>query len=120
MAAPHELGRRGEDLAAEWLQERGWELLERNFRLGHKEIDIVARRDDLVAFVEVKTRAGLGWGHPFESITRAQRREIARVATAWIDRHGPRGCLYRFDAIAVLWAAGREPVVEHLEGAWRL
>lgn len=120
MGAPHELGRRGEMLAAQWLEERGWEILTRNFRLGHKEIDIVARQGSVVAFVEVKTRTGLGFGHPLEAITRAKRREIARVATTWMARHGERGDLYRFDAIAVLWADGEPPVVEHLEDAWRL
>lgn len=95
-------------------------ILCRNFRLGHKEIDIVARRGRVVAFVEVKTRTGLGYGHPLEAITRAQRREIARVATTWMARHGGRGDLYRFDAIAVLWAGGEQPLIEHVEDAWRL
>jgi len=120
MSSPHELGRRGEDLAVEWLEARGWTVLARNFRLGHKEIDIVARRGDLVAFVEVKTRAGLGFGHPLEAITRAKRREIERVATAWIARHGRHTDLYRFDAIGVVWADGASPAIEHLEGAWVL
>jgi putative endonuclease len=120
MAGPHDLGRRGEALAAVLLQERGWTILARNFRLGHKEIDLVARRDGIVAFIEVKTRAGMGYGHPLEAITRAQRLEIAQVARAWIARHGRGGELYRFDAIAVLWQAGTSPIVEHLEDAWRL
>jgi putative endonuclease len=113
------LGPRGEALAADYLCARGWTILARNFRLGHKEIDIVARRGDLVAFVEVKTRSGRGYGHPLEAITSAKRREIALVARAWTARHGARGDLYRFDAVAVLWE-GPTPIVEHVEGAWQL
>ncbi len=119
MAESHDLGRRGESLAAAILQERGWAILARNFRLGHKEIDLVARRGPIVAFIEVKTRAGLRYGHPLEAITRAQRTEIARVAGAWIARHGRRGDVYRFDAVAVLWQDNAPPTVEHLEDAWR-
>ena len=63
------LGDRGEALAAEHLVRGGWTVLHRNVRLGHKEIDLVARRGEVVAFVEVKTRGGLGYGHPLESIT---------------------------------------------------
>lgn len=120
MAESHELGRRGEELAAALLQERGWAILDRNFRFGHKEIDLVARLGRLVAFVEVKTRRGLDYGHPMEAIGRLQRREIARVARAWIARHGRRGDLYRFDAISVLLQDGRLPQVDHLEDAWRI
>lgn len=119
MGAPYELGRRGEALAAELLQRRGWTILARNFRLGHKEIDLIARKAEVVAFVEVKTRAGPGFGHPLEAITRAKRAEIERVARAWIVRHGRAGELYRFDAIAVLWNGRGAAAVEHVEDAWR-
>lgn len=114
------LGDRGEELAARHLEAGGWIVLHRNFRMGHKEIDLVARRGEVVAFVEVKTRAGLGYGHPLEAITWKKRREIGRVAMAWIDRHGRPGDTYRFDAVAILVEAGREPAIEHVEDAWRL
>jgi putative endonuclease len=113
------LGDRGEEIAARHLARAGWTVTHRNFRLGHKEIDLVARRGEVVAFVEVKTRAGLGYGHPLEAITARKRREIAQVATAWIERHGAPGDVYRFDAVAVL-VRGGEPEVEHVEDAWRM
>lgn len=118
MGRSHDLGRRGEAFAAAWLERRGWSIVARNHRLGHKEIDLVVRRGSVVAFVEVKTRAGAGWGHPLEAITRAQRTEIERVARVWIERHGRPADIYRFDAIAVVWQGGR-PSVEHVEDAWR-
>ncbi|MBI4546305.1 MAG: YraN family protein [Gemmatimonadetes bacterium] len=116
----HVLGRRGEALAASELRRRGWRILARNFRLGHKEIDLVVRRGEVVAFVEVKTRAGLGYGHPLAAITRAKRQEIERVARAWVARHGRPGDMYRFDAVAVLLLPGGSCVIEHCEDAWRL
>ena len=114
------LGDRGEALAAKHLERAGWVIADRNFRVGHREIDLVARRGEVVAFVEVKTRAGLGYGHPLESITARKRREVQQVAAAWVERHGREGDVYRFDAVSVLVRAGGEPVVEHVEDAWRM
>ena len=114
------LGDRGEELAAQHLARAGWTVTHRNFRLGHREIDLVARRGEVVAFVEVKTRSGLGYGHPLEAITAKKRREIERVAAVWIDRHGRPDDVYRFDAVAVLVEGGGEPRVEHVEDAWRM
>jgi len=115
------LGDRGEAMAARYLEERGWTVLHRNFRMGRKEIDLVARRHEVVAFVEVKTRAGLGYGHPLEAITWKKRREIQQVATAWVSRFGQLAESYRFDAIAILVrAGGGEPLIEHVEDAWRM
>lgn len=112
------LGDRGEALAAAYLERAGWTIVVRNFRMGRKEIDLVARRGEVVAFVEVKTRAGTGFGHPLEAITWKKRREIHQVASAWIDRFGSPGYTYRFDAVAVL-VRGATESVEHVEDAWR-
>lgn len=120
MARGHELGRAGEALAARWLQARGWRVLARNYRLRHAEIDLVIRRGRTVAFVEVKTRSGTGFGHPLESVHRAKRGEIRRVALHWIQLHGREGDHYRFDAVAIHWTPGEEPALEHVPEAWRL
>jgi putative endonuclease len=114
------LGDRGERLAAEHLEHAGWSVLARNFRVGHREVDLVARRGEVVAFIEVKTRAGLGYGHPLEAITALKRREIQRVAQVWVERHGREGDVYRYDAVSVLIIAGGEPMIEHVEDAWRM
>lgn len=107
-------------MAAGFLADRGWVILHRNYRIGHREIDLVARCGEVVAFVEVKTRGGMGYGHPLEAITRKKRREIQQVAAAWIETHGRPDDVYRFDAIAILLPAGGHPVIEHVEDAWRL
>jgi putative endonuclease len=114
------MGDRGERMAAEHLERAGWTVLARNFRVGHREVDLVARRGEVVAFVEVKTRAGLGYGHPLEAITARKRREIQLVAQLWVERHGRPGDVYRYDAIAVLLPTGGEPSIEHVEDAWRM
>ena len=114
------MGDRGEQLAAAFLAKRGWVVLHRNYRLGRREVDLVARRSEVVAFVEVKTRGGFGYGHPLQAITRKKRREIQQVAAAWIKAHGLPGDVYRFDAVAILLPAGGEPAIEHVEDAWRI
>jgi len=119
MAALHRFGVRAEDLAAHHIRTRGWRILERNWRFHHKEIDIVAERHGVVAFVEVKARSADGWGHPLESITWAKRRDLATAARGWIAAHGHHGQSYRFDAVVVVRGAGRT-AVEHFEDAWRL
>ncbi|HEX6926420.1 MAG TPA: YraN family protein [Longimicrobiaceae bacterium] len=112
------LGDRGEALAAERLEAEGWQILDRNYRVGRREVDLVARRGEVVAFVEVKTRRSGRFGHPLEAITRHKQREIAAVADAWIAAHGRAGEVYRFDAIAITFAPDTSPRVEHLEDAW--
>jgi putative endonuclease len=114
------LGDRGERIAAAFLAARGWVVLHRQYRLGHREIDLVARRGEVVAFVEVKTRGGTGFGDPLEAITWRKRREIQRVALAWIDRFGRPGDVYRFDAVGILLPAGGAPRIDHVEDAWRV
>jgi putative endonuclease len=115
----HELGRTSETLACSFLKARGWRILERNYRAGHKEIDIIASRGGTVAFIEVKARAGNAWGHALEAITWAKRREIAHVARTWIGTHPAAAKEYRFDAIAITWR-GTSYLIEHVENAWTL
>jgi putative endonuclease len=119
MAESHRFGRRAEGLAAQYLRSRGWRILDRNWRFHHKELDLVAERDGLIAFVEVKARGPGTWGHPLDAITAAKRKELVRAARGWIARHGRREQSYRFDAVVVM--AGRDrTLVEHIEGAWQL
>lgn len=119
MAESHEFGKRGEQLAASYLEGRGWRVVERNWRYHHKEIDLVARRGREVAFVEVKTRGAGAWGHPLESITAAKRRDLRTAALGWITLRGRPGESYRFDAVVVERDASGTRV-EHVADAWQL
>ena len=114
---PHALGRFGETRAREYLVARGWTIEAANYRFGRREVDLVARRGNLVAFVEVKTRAGAGYGSPEEAVTRLKRREIELVAQEYLVRHRLDDVDVRFDVLAVTLEHGVR--VEHLEDAWR-
>ncbi len=85
------LARRGEDIAAAYLKSRGLEILARNWRAGHRELDIVVLDGRVVAFVEVKARRG-GPQHPLEAITRAKRRDVRTLRFS--ERHSSLvGCV---------------------------
>lgn len=118
MARKDELGRRGEDLAARFLEDAGYRLIERNWRCRQGEIDIVAERDDTIVFVEVKTRSSLAFGHPFEAITASKLSRLRGLAGAWCAEHSPSATRIRVDAIAVLAPRGRRPEIEHLLGVF--
>lgn len=112
------LGRRGEDLAAAYLEDRGWTVLARNYRAGPREIDLVAARGGVVAFVEVKARATSSGGTPLEPIRALKRRAVESAARRWILENGRPGVTYRFDAVAVRIRGPRHEI-EHVPDAWR-
>jgi putative endonuclease len=114
---PHALGRMGEARAQHYLVSHGWTILASNYRFGRREVDLIVRRGGLVAFVEVKTRAGSGFGAPAEAVTRLKRREIEIVAQQYLTRHGLVDVDVRFDVVAI--TVGRQVRVEHIEDAWR-
>lgn len=116
-----ELGRAGEDEAVRYLKARGWTILGRNVRAGRGEVDVIAMRSGVLAFMEVKCRRGLGFGHPLDAITASKQRGIARVARRWLEgRSLPPGTTLRFDAVAVQWSEEGLPRVTHVPDAWRL
>jgi putative endonuclease len=115
----HRFGAAGERLAERWLRMHGWRVLERRYRSGHRDIDLVAERDGLVAFVEVKARAGTRFGDPVEAVNWKKRQELVRSASVWIDRHGRPGEHYRFDVMAVL-VTGDRVRIRHVENAFSL
>ena len=112
------LGRRGEDMAAAYLEERGWTVLARNYRAGPKEIDLVAAHGGVVAFVEVKARATSTGGTPLEPIRSLKRRAVETAARRWILENGRPGVTYRFDAVAVR-IKGSSGEIRHIPDAWR-
>ena len=92
----------------------------KNYRFGRREIDLIVQKGPLLAFVEVKTRAGGGCGHPEEAVTWGKRREIEAVAEEYLVRNARSGNQVRFDVIAIEVAAdGRVTGLQHLEDAWR-
>ena len=108
------LGRTGEDIAAAWYEEHGWEVLERNWRRREGEVDLIARKGRTVAFCEVKTRSSDAFGTGAESVLPAKRRRIRRLASRWLAELTPssgRALVdLRFDVVSI--TAGEVDVVE--------
>ncbi len=118
MAAKDELGRRGEDLAVEYLQRRGLVVLARNWRCRDGEVDVVATEDDRLVVCEVKTRSSTRFGEPAEAVTARKAVRIRRVTQAWLAAHQVPWCEIRFDVLAVLLEPGRPATVQHFEAAF--
>jgi putative endonuclease len=115
MAAKDDLGRRGENLAADHLIASGYRVLERNWRCPRGEIDIVAFKDGEVVFVEVKTRTSVAYGHPLEAITVTKLARLRRLAGYWCQAHPDVRAAVRIDAIAIIAPTRGLVEIEHLE-----
>lgn len=113
------LGRRGEELAAAFLEKAGYRIVARNYRTKGAELDIVARQRNQLVFVEVKSRNSRAFGSPFEAITSAKQRKIALGAREYLARENCGDLAARFDVVAVSFAAGK-PEIEHLPDAFSL
>ena len=118
-AARQQFGVLGEQIAERWLRRSGWRIVQRRFRSGHRDIDLVAERDGMVVFVEVKARRGERFGQPIEAVNWRKQKELAKSALVWIDRHGRPAEAYRFDVIGVL-VDGTRVRVRHVENAFSL
>lgn len=109
-------GALGEEAVAQFLIKADCEIIERNWRIREGEIDIVALHPSGVfAFVEVKTRSSVAFGHPFEAINRDKAHRMQRLALAWLATHGCLGCDYQIDVAAVLVQADGKHVIEYRE-----
>ena len=100
----------------------GWTVLGRNVRIGRGELDLIVRRGDVLAFVEVKARHTESFGAPEDAVDARKRRQVARLAELWLAARpwALRGVSdVRFDIVAVD-ASSRPPAVRHLPGAFTL
>ena len=113
-----ELGRTGEDIACEHLRKKGYEIVERGFRLFRGEIDVVARDGDTLVFVEVKTRADESHGRPEESVTPGKQRQLRKIAQGYLVAHPSPGVDCRFDVIAILFDGPDDYRLEHFVDAF--
>jgi putative endonuclease len=116
----HVRGLKGELLALAYLVSCGWEIEAHRFRFGRHDVDLVARRGRLIAFVEVKTRRSRKCGAPGEAVSARKQATLARVAAAWRVRYGRPSDGYRFDLVSVWEERGGEVRVEHVSDAWRV
>jgi putative endonuclease len=114
-------GSLGEKLAGRFLRKKGYKILYRNFR-GHSggEIDIVARDDDTLVFVEVKTRTREDFGRPIEAVGRQKQKRISRGALAWLRLLDNPDILFRFDVVEIIIAEDAKPRLELIRNAFQL
>jgi putative endonuclease len=110
-----ERGRHGEDRAARYLVERGYRILERNFRFHHLEVDIIALKGDTLVFVEVKSRSRDDFGQGFESITEKKKRNIISVARYYVEKKGLQDYNVRFDVASI-----DGNILDYVEGAFEV
>lgn len=116
MFDPHDLGKTGEDLAAEYLIKKGYQILERNWRSGHKEIDILALKDDTLVVVEVKTRKTNDYGEPDIAVGAYKQQMLIWAADAYV-RFKNLDVDVRFDIISII-LNGTDQTIEHIEDAF--
>lgn len=116
MSEHYELGKRGEEEATKFLQEKGFYIMHRNWRSGKKELDIVARDDEEVVFVEVKSRRNTDYGRPEDAIDAQKIRHIVSSADTYVRKYRV-DLPIRFDIVTVV---GNEPPyeIEHIPDAF--
>ena len=116
MAEHNELGEKGEHLAMEYLKEKGYTILNTNWRYGHLEIDIVARKEKIVVFAEVKTRSSEQWGKPEEFVHYKKRKRLVKAAEIYLTKKNLMTEM-RFDIIAVILSQDYHKI-KHIEEAF--
>src|SRR5690606_736787 len=110
------VGRYGEDLAVRHLVDKGWRIVERNWRGDAGEVDVVAMDGSTLVVVEVKTRSGTAFGYPAEAVTLTKLTRLRKLAGQWLTEHDARVAAVRIDVVAVILPRQGAAQVEHLVG----
>ena len=110
-------GKRGEQVAADFLERHGYAILARNYRFKRAEIDIIAQKENLMLFIEVKLRSSTRFGFPEETVSEAQAARIALAAEEYLETHDCSSKLIRFDILAIS-PVGNRFRVEHFKDAF--
>ncbi|HTN45012.1 MAG TPA: YraN family protein [Flavipsychrobacter sp.] len=110
-------GAKGEEIAAEFLKNNGYNILHTNWTAGKKEVDIIATVGDLLVFVEVKTRRDFTFGYPEEAVTVTKQSYIKAAADAFLEAN-TQYLKLRFDIISIIYKADKLEEILHLEDAF--
>ncbi|WP_255467424.1 YraN family protein [Raoultibacter phocaeensis] len=113
-----ELGRRGEEAAARYLERKGFEILERNWECAAGEADIIAFDEDVLVFVEVKTRSNADKGLPEEAVDKKKRERYERIAAAFLATFDTVDIAVRFDVVSILVIGGERALLRHHHNAF--
>ena len=114
MAAHNELGKWGEDIAAEFVEKNGYEILERDWKSGHHDLDIIARDGDTLVIIEVKTRRSRLFGDPEEAINYKKRLSLLSAINHYLRSHRINVPV-RFDIISIVGMIGSTPEIDHIK-----
>lgn len=113
-------GDQGEEIAVNYLVSHGYRILERNFSCKGGEVDIIARKDTFLIFIEVKTRRSLSYGEPQLAVTPFKQRQISKTALTWLSKKKMHDQCARFDVIAILLSNDGRHEIEHIVNAFEL
>ncbi len=116
MAKHNELGKKGEQLAVDFLLKNNYEIVERNYRFDKAEVDIIAKKDSILAIVEVKTRSTADFGNPQDFVKPKQIQRLVKAVDEYVTVNGLE-VEVRFDIIAIV-KEGTRFNIEHLENAF--
>ncbi|WP_431108394.1 YraN family protein [Winogradskyella poriferorum] len=116
MAQHNELGKKGEQLAVDFLIENSYDIVERNYRFDKAEVDIIAKKDDILAIVEVKTRSSLDFGNPQDFVKPKQIKNLVKAVDEYVTEND-LDLEVRFDIIAIV-KENKTYNIEHLENAF--
>jgi putative endonuclease len=116
MSQHNELGQKGEEIAASYLEEQGYKIIKRNWRFGKDEIDIIAETKNFIVFVEVKTRSSSYFGEPEDAVDYQKQRFLVRAADAYVNQK-EIDLEVRFDIISILFEHGKQ-IIRHIEDAF--
>ena len=116
MASHNELGKKGEAVAQHYLQDKGYQILETNWRFEKSEVDIICEKDHTLVFVEVKTRATAVHGYPEEAITKKKQEKLLEAAEQFIELNQIQGEI-RFDVISII-TKNNQSEIFHIEDAF--
>jgi len=113
-----DFGKEGEEIAAQYLLEKGFEIIKRNYQFSHGEIDIVAMDGDTLVFVEVKTRKTLEYGEPEYAINKKKIQQLKKMAELYLFDKQIEEADCRFDVIAIILGSENNPQITHYENAF--
>lgn len=117
MSKHSKIGIKGEQLAEEFLLNKGYSIVKRNWRSGRKEVDIIAFKDDMLVIVEVKTRSMTGFGFPEEAVNVRKQQHLKVAAEAFSVQH-PEYINFRFDIVSIVMKGDDVREIVHFEGAF--
>lgn len=116
MAQHNELGKKGEQLAVDFLLTKGYTIIERNYRFDKAEVDIIAQKNETLAIIEVKTRSTSDFGNPQDFVKPKQIQRLVKAVDEYVNTHD-LDVEVRFDIIAII-KEDRQFNIEHLENAF--